>query len=541
MAKITINGKPMEVPDGANVLDAALSNGVPLEHFCYQRYLPVAGNCRTCMVEIEGPKGNMLTIGCNTKVAEGMVIHTESPKAKAAQKSALEFLLLDHPLDCPVCDKAGECKLQNQYMEYGLYDFRRGVERDFKGGKAMDIGEHIMLDQERCVLCTRCVRFVDEVPKTSELAIVNRGHASTITTFPGIRLDNDYSGNVTDICPVGALTLKEFRFKQRVWFLKKADSICHGCARGCNITVEHNKGKIFRFMPRENSELNKTWICDEGRFSFNYFQENRLDEVRLESKPKTLAEGIPQLVKLLESVSPEEVAGIASPAGALEDNYLLKKLFEKRFKAKNLAAPFWGKEGASDSILKLADKTPNRQGLKLLGIDTEGKDLLARMEKGDFKVVIVMHNNPYGQDEERAKKVYGKVKNLIVLSVHKTKTVEKASMAFPVRTFIEKNGTFINATSRLQKFHQAIEPESPDVIEASLWVSRLARALKVEGFDFPDTPSLFNAMAKEVEALKGLTFSAIPSTGKVLDLPPVAAEPFQGIKAQPNVIGKAKT
>jgi len=540
MAKITIDGKPMEVADGTNVLEACLSNSVHLEHFCYHPYLPVAGNCRTCMVEIEGPKGPMLTIGCNTKVAEGMVIHTDTPKAKTAQKSALEMLLLDHPLDCPVCDKAGECKLQNQYMEYGLYDFRRGVPRYFKGGKAEDIGEHVMLDQERCVLCTRCIRFVDEIPKSSELGIVSRGHESKITIFPDVRLDNAYSGNVTDICPVGALTLKEFRFKQRVWFLKKAESVCHGCARGCNITVEHNRGRIYRFMPRENAELNKTWICDEGRFSFNYFQENRLEEVRLGHATSNLSDGIAQLANLLKDLSPDDVAGIASPTGALEDLYVMKKLFEKRFRLKNLAAPFWGKPGDEDKILKLADKTPNTQGLNLLGFDTEGKDLLSRIEKGEFKVVLIAHNNPFGQDEERAKKVFAKVKALIVLSVHKTKTVEAGSMAFPVRTFIEKNGTFVNATSRLQRFRQAVEPENPDIVEASLWMVRLAKALGATGFDFEDSPSVFNAMAKEVGALQGLTFNKIPATGKVLDLKPLAAEPFQGVKAQPNVSGKAK-
>jgi NADH-quinone oxidoreductase subunit G len=423
-------------------------------------------------------------------------------------------------------------------MEYGLYDFRRGVPRYFKGGKAEDIGEHIILDQERCVLCTRCIRFVDEVPKTSELGIVNRGHESKLDIFPGVRLDNAYSGNVTDVCPVGALTLKEFRFKQRVWFLKKTESICHGCARGCNMMVEHNKGRIYRFMPRENAELNKTWMCDEGRFSFDYYQENRVEEIRLGHGTRELAEGIAEIAKLLEGLSPNEVAGIASPAGALEDNYLFKKLFEKRFNPKNLAAPFWGKEGQADDILKLADKMPNRQGLKLLGIDTEGTDLLARIEKGEFKMVIVMHNNPFGQDEERAKRVYGKVKALVVLSVHKTKTAELASCLFPVRTFIEKNGTFVNATSRLQRFRQAFEPENPNRVEGSMWVSRLAKALKLEGFGFADPTEVFNAMAKEVPALKGLTFNAIPSQGVVLDLPPVAPEPFKNVKAQPNVMGK---
>src|SRR5579859_4349254 len=440
MAKIKINGKEMEVPNGTNVLEAALSNNVPLEHFCYHRFLPVAGNCRTCMVEIEGPKGNMLTIGCNTKVAEGMVIHTLSPKAKQAQKSALEFLLLDHPLDCPVCDKAGECKLQDQYMQYGLYDFRRSVPRYFKGGKAEDIGEHIVLDQERCVLCTRCIRFVDEVPKTSELCIVNRGHEATLTIFPGKRLDNPYSGNVTDVCPVGALTLKEFRFKQRVWFLKKTESICPGCARGCNITVEHNKGKIYRFMPRENTELNKTWICDEGRFSFNHWQENRVTEVQLGHATKSLKEGIDQLAKLLSGMGKDEVAGIASPWAALEDNYILRKLFEKKFNGKNLLAPLWAPKGEADPILKLAEKYPNEQSLNLLGIPTDDKDFWDKMEKGVFKAVIVMNQNPFGQDEERAKRYFGKVKALVVLSVHKTKTVEQAGMSFPARAFMEKSG-----------------------------------------------------------------------------------------------------
>jgi NADH-quinone oxidoreductase subunit G len=339
---------------------------------------------------------------------------------------------------------------------------------------------------------------------------------------------------------VGALTLKEFRFKQRVWFLKKADSVCPGCARGCNITVEQNHGHVYRFMPRENPELNKTWICDEGRFSFNYYQENRLTEVRLGHATSRLAEGIAQLANLLEGVSPEEVAGIASPTAALEDNFILKKLFEKRFKLRNLAAPNWGPMGVEDKILKLSDKTPNSQGLRLLGIDGEGTELLSRIEKGAFKVVLVMHNNPFGQDETRAKKIYGKVNALVVLAVHKTQMAEKGSMVFPVRPFTEKNGTFVNATSRLQRFRQAIEPKEPDVVEASRWICRLAKALKLEGFDFEDTPSVFNAMAKEVDLLKGLTFNSIPAQGKVLALKPLAGEPFQGVKAQPNVLGKAK-
>jgi NADH-quinone oxidoreductase subunit G len=426
-------------------------------------------------------------------------------------------------------------------MEYGLYDFRRGVPRYFKGGKAEDIGDHIVLDQERCVLCTRCIRFLDEIPKTSELGIEDRGHESRITIFPEVRLDNPYSGNVTDICPVGALTLKEFRFKQRVWFLHKTESVCPGCSRGCNITVEHNHGQIYRFMPRENPELNKTWICDEGRFSFKHWQENRLTEVRLGHTTKNLKEGITQLAEILSGLDKEEVAGIASPWAALEDNYMLKKFLEKGFNGKNLIAPVWAAKGKEDAILKLPENYPNQQGLNLLGIPAETKDFWEKMEKGFFKAVIVMNQDLFGQDEARAKRLFGKVKALIVLSVHKTKTVDQAGMAFPVKPFTEKNGTFVNATSRLQRFRQAYESDNGDLVEGSLWLCRLAQTLKMEGFDFEDTPAIFNTMAREVDALKGLKFSSLAPTGQILDLPPLSPEPFKGLKAQPNVLGKAKT
>ena len=537
MVKITVNGQPMEVPEGTNVLDAALSNRVHLEHFCYHRYLPVAGNCRTCMVEIETPRGRQLTIGCNTHVTEGMVIHTDSPKAKDAQKSALEMLLLDHPLDCPVCDKAGECKLQDQYMQDGRYEFRRSVPRYFKGGKAEDIGKHVMLDQERCVLCSRCIRFLDEIPKTSELGILHRGHEATLDIFPGKRLDNPYSGNVTDVCPVGALTLKEFRFKQRVWFLKKTESVCPGCARGCSITVEQNKGKVYRFMPRENPEINKTWICDEGRFSFDHYQQNRLEAIRLGHQEHSLKDGLKQLAQILSGMNKDEVGAIASPYASLEDNFILKKFFEKRFDPKNLAAPDWTLKGEADQILKLADKSPNQAGLRLLGITTQADNLFARMEKGELKAVLVMQQDPFGREEAKAKKIFAKVKVLVVLSVHKTATVEQGAMAFPVRPFTEKSGTFVNGTSRLQRFRQAIEPTNQDILPASLWISRLAQEMKLEGFPFEDTSSIFNAMTKEVDALKGLTFNSIPCMGKVLSLSTAATEPFQGLNAQPNILG----
>jgi NADH-quinone oxidoreductase subunit G len=376
---------------------------------------------------------------------------------------------------------------------------------------------------------------VDEVPQTSELCIVHRGHEAKLTIFPGHRLDNPYSGNVTDICPVGALTLKEFRFKQRVWFLKKTESICPGCARGCNIMAEQNHGHIYRFMPRENPYLNKTWICDEGRFSFSDNQTNRLEEIRLGHRTTSLAEGIAQLAALLHGMGKNEVAAIASPSASLEDNYLLKKLMEKNFNPENLAAPLWAKKGEKDDILRLAEKYPNEQGLNLLGIPTQAENLLEKIGQGVFKAVLVMHQDPFGLDPDRAKKVYGKVKALVSLSSHQTETSRQAAMAFPARTFLEQSGTFINATGRLQKFNPSVEPGFPETLEASLWIARLAKALGLEGFDFESTPSVFNVLAKEIRILANFTFGSIPATGLQLSLTPIAPEPFLGVKAQPNV------
>ncbi len=290
-------------------------------------------------------------------------------------------------------------------------------------------------------------------------------------------------------------------------------------------------------MPRENPEVNKTWICDVGRFSFQHYQQNRLEEVRLGHKTTSLKEGIAQLAEILSGMGKNEVAGIASPFASLEDNYLLKKLFEKNFNPENLAAPLWKKKGEGDNILKLAEKYPNEQGLNLLGIPTGAEGLLERIEKGAFKAVIVMHQNPFGEDPERAKRVYGKVKALVALSVHATEKAQQAAMAFPMRSFAEKAGTFVNAGGRLQRFKLAVEPASPDIVEASLWLSRLANAMGLEGFDFEDTPSVFNALAKENEMLSGLTFDSIPPMGKQLALKPLAPEPFQGVNAQPNIFG----
>ena len=260
--KCEINGQPVEVKTGASIIHAFKKLDQPIAHYCWHPGLSVAGVCRLCMVEIEGiPK---LQIACNTEAKEGMKISNQSEKVKSAVRWGLEFHLINHPLDCPICDQAGECELQEQYMRFGQYSPNM-AEKKVKKRKVIDLGSKIVLDSERCILCTRCTRFTDEVSKTHELGIFNRGDRSEIGIFKDKPLENNYAVNTVDICPVGALTSKDFRFRQRVWYLKTANSICTGCSTGCNITVDYNEEGVFRVKPLYNQEINKHWMCDKGR------------------------------------------------------------------------------------------------------------------------------------------------------------------------------------------------------------------------------------------------------------------------------------
>ena len=271
MVKCTINGKEVEVEKGTTVIQAFKQLDEDIAHYCWHPGLSIAGVCRLCMVEIEG--NPRLQIACNTPVQDGMVISNQSEMVKDAVKWGLDFHLINHPLDCPICDQAGECGLQDQYMQFGQYDPEMGKQK-VKKRKVVDLGERVVLDSERCILCSRCVRFTEEVSKTNELGIFNRGDRSEIGTFEDKPLNNKYSVNTVDICPVGALTSKDFRFRQRVWFLKDKPSVCTGCSTGCSIDVYYNKEGVWRVKPR-HSEVNGYWMCDEGREiykSVNHFK-----------------------------------------------------------------------------------------------------------------------------------------------------------------------------------------------------------------------------------------------------------------------------
>src|SRR5881628_3711604 len=384
MPNLTINGHAVEVPPGTNLIEAARKIGVEIPHYCYHPGLSIAGQCRLCMVDIE--KTPRPSIACNTPAADGMVVHTQTERVKDMRRSMMEFHLINHPLDCPVCDQAGECWLQIYYMQHGLYDPRMLDEKVHKP-KAVPLGPHVMLDAERCILCSRCVRFCDEITGTGELGIFGRGDHSEIGLFPGQDLENNYSGNVVDICPVGALTDRDFRFRVRVWYLDTTKSICPGCARGCNVEVHVNRKRphhaggrrVARLKPRFNDAVNAWWICDVGRYGFGSVDDaSRLRFARHRGQDVARDEALGLVVAALRDHAPDEIAILASPDLANEDLFALRRLAEHRgirtlaFRVPP-AAP-----GADDDFLLRADRQPNSRGAEAIGLDGDAAAMLPR-------------------------------------------------------------------------------------------------------------------------------------------------------------------
>ena len=278
MPTFILDGKELEFKPGQTIIEAAKAAGIEIPHFCWHPALTVAGNCRICLVEVEkAPKG---MIACATQITDGMVVHSNSPKAIHMRNAVMEFLLINHPLDCPICDEAGECKLQDYAYKYSIGKSRFDEVKNHKD-KRVELGPNVMFDQERCISCSRCIRFCEEVAKDPELTFVSRGEHVTIETFPGEQLDNPYSMNVIDICPVGALTSRDFRFKARVWDMSHTDSICTGCARGCNINIWVRDNEILRLTPRENMDVNQYWMCDHGRLDTFKFVNDTETRIKL--------------------------------------------------------------------------------------------------------------------------------------------------------------------------------------------------------------------------------------------------------------------
>jgi NADH-quinone oxidoreductase subunit G len=506
MPTIIINGKTCEFTPGQKILEVANEAEIEIPHYCYHAGLSIPAQCRICLAEIWAPNprndnklepmmGGKLLPTCSTDAAEGMVVYADAPKAVANQKAVMEYLLINHPLDCPVCDQAGECSLQDYSYKYGR-SASRFEETKVKQPKK-NLGPEVYIYSDRCIMCTRCVRFAQEVPGTSELMIQGRGNMSQIDIFPGEALDNELAGNVIDLCPVGALLDKDFLFSQRVWFLKKTPSIDGLTASGDNISIEHNQGKIYRFKPRTNMAINKWWITDEVRYGWKFIHsDNRLTEP-LRRQHGVLSESpwqraIEQAIDGLTvaSVNAGKRLGlVVSPMLSCEDAYLLAKLAKAIDPEAVLAmgpVPVEGEDktfppGADEDHLNFfkmyAEKAPNARGvsrvLEAFGPVTEWSDWLKQINNGSIAATIVTGNYPSTWVTDDIAKTIAKAHLVLIDTLHSA-LVECADVVVPAATWAEKAGTFENARNMIQAFEQAIPVVGRSKPEAQFALDALA-------------------------------------------------------------------
>ncbi len=499
MPQISIDGKPCEFEGKKSILDVALDNGIEIPHYCYHPGMSVVASCRICMAEVEAPNprnDNKLELipklmpTCQTPASDGQVVHTKSPKAVANQKSVMEFLLINHPLDCPVCDQAGECYLQDYSYKYGRSESRFD-EAKVKQPKK-DIGPHVLLYSDRCIMCTRCVRFAKEVAGTGEIGIFGRGSSEQIDVFPGKPLDNELSGNVVDICPVGALLDKDFLMSMRVWNLQKTPGIDGITASGDNLSIEHNDGKVYRVKPRTNMDVNQWWTSDEIRFGWKFVhseERHRSPIVKIDGEPKecdwnraydALTAG---LTTVLDSRGPGSLAVMISPMLTCEEAYLLGKLIVELDGEAVIGigpVPQSGEDKTFPGGYTItAEKCPNARGVRrALGQSTDSvleyEQFLNAIEDERTTAVLLTGNYPSAWvTPELVKTVSSKY--VVLIDTLPNLLTEAADVLLPGATFVEKAGTFENHKNRLQSFDRAILPIEFAKAEGQIALDLLAR------------------------------------------------------------------
>jgi NADH-quinone oxidoreductase subunit G len=541
--KVTINGRTVEVEAGTNLVDAAIKVGVQVPHYCYHPRLSVVGQCRMCLVKIDGmPK---LQAGCSTQVMkDGMVVHTDVPEVEEAQKGMMEFFLLNHPLDCPICDQAGECGLQDYSFKHGVAYSRFQYEdkRTYPGRERIPLGANVLLNMNRCIQCTRCVRFTEEVAGTGELGFFNRGARAEIGTFPGRELDNPLATCVVDICPVGALTSTRFRFAERVWYLDKKPSLCTGCEVGCNITMEHRRGDIKRYKPRFNVEVNDYWMCDYGRSTFERYKTTpRLTAPRVRAEGgngnghapaafsswKDALDRIQQKVQAVEGHG--DVAVLGSGFLTCEEAYLFGKLAnlaESAGATHRSVAVDLGPERAiprhGQPPIQGREQAPNRRGAELAGLSSGSAEDLLQGDAAARCAVLIVCDSDFGQAAYSAEAVakLRQAKFLVVFGWADSPLAQAADVALPVAHHGEKDGTFVNVEWRLQRFERAFPAPGQTRTAVEALGDLLSRF--EEGWSGLTPGKVFDRLAGEIPAFAGLHWHDLPATGAALDVPGAA-------------------
>jgi NADH-quinone oxidoreductase subunit G len=535
MFNVQIDGEWKQFPKGTKLIEACMQSGKYIPHYCYHPKLSTPGNCRMCLIEMGMPKlgpdrkpelgedGRPLinwmpkpAISCATEVSEGLAVRTNSPLVEECRNGVMEFLLINHPLDCPICDQAGECRLQEFSVEFGKGE-SRFLEEKVKKPKRVDIGKHIMLDDERCIMCSRCIRFMQEIAKDDVLGFVNRGSHTTLTVYPGKRLDNNYSLNTVDICPVGALTSKDFRFKMRVWFLKETKSIDVNCGTGTNILIGSRENVIYRITPRENDFVNSCWMPDSHRLNFHYLQrEDRLSQPMVNGHAAKWSDALQVAADGLKALPPEQIALIASARATNEELFLAKRLAEMVGISQMDILP---RPQEGDGFLISPDGNPNTNGAKLFGLtenaDGSGLKKIAQgVADGRIKGLLCL-----GEDAVKcgiSEADLGKLSCLIVMDILPNRTTPHATVVLPASGFAEKRGSMINVKGRLQRLNQAVQP--PGQARTDWEILRDLTLAHSGQNGFYTIEEVFKMMAAEVPALTGLSLGKIGDLGVELSL-----------------------
>ncbi|MCP4849154.1 MAG: molybdopterin-dependent oxidoreductase [Verrucomicrobiaceae bacterium] len=534
LVNVQVDGHWIRVPKGTRMIEACKQAAAEVPHYCYHPKLTSPGNCRMCLVEMGMPprptpgeeaeldaeghaKINWMprpVIACANTVAEGMGIRTQSLLAKECRQGVMEFLLINHPLDCPICDQAGECTLQEYSVEHGNGQ-SRFLESKVKKPKNVDIGPRIRLDDERCVLCSRCVRFSKEVVDDDVLGFVDRGSHNTLAVHPDRKLENNYSLNTVDICPVGALTSNDFRFKMRVWFMRETKSLCTGCARGCNTLIGSREGKIYRQGPRENNKVNSAWMCDSGRMEYHRLEDPaRLTDPMIK-RGRThnvvdWTEAICRAAKDLSRFKGDELAIIASGGMTNEELYLTRTLAESLEAG---VVDVVKRSGSGDDYLSHSDKNPNVNGarkiLKLRSPGSRLKLIHAGIAEGKIKALLVLGEDllDIGFSEEEL----GGLKCMVLVHMIANPTAKMSTVVLPGAGYAEKRGSMINATGRLQRLNKAID--SPGLSRED-WEILQGLNRAVDGKDeVTELVDVFGEMTSAVSIFKGLSFAGIGDLG----------------------------
>jgi NADH-quinone oxidoreductase subunit G len=538
MLNVQINGVWHQFPKGTRLIEACEQAGAYVPRYCYHKKLTAPGNCRMCLIEMGMPKMgpdrkpvpgedghpqiNWMPrpqICCATDVSEGLGVRTDSPLVEECRRGVMEFLLINHPLDCPICDQAGECRLQEFSVEYGRQD-SRFLEHKVKKPKNVELGPRVVLDDERCILCSRCIRFCKEIAHDDVLGFIDRGSYTVLAAHPDKPMANNYSLNTVDICPVGALTSSDFRFKMRVWFLKETKSFCTSCATGCNTIIGSRENVIYRQTPRENDAVNSCWMCDYGRLNFDYLQSDRrlLEPLVRENnvlQPTTWSQAIASAAEQLKPFVGWQIAVLASGRMTNEELWLTKKL------AKSLGVTLLDiipRFGEGDEILLSADRNPNTNGARLLGVASDGGTTLGLIRdaigSGQIRALISLGENPLRMGI--ATELIERLPVYLAIDLLSNETTGFASVVLPSSGFAEKRGSMINRKGRLQRLNRAVR--GPGQARDDWEILRdLIQAIS-GGNGIYTIEDVFREMAQAIPEFSGLTLSKIGDLGtQVLD------------------------